>query len=133
MQTYNKNNVTDLINLDKSYEKITNFKIKKKEADLIFLKYPNHIPLYITRYDKSDIPELKKNKFLIPKDFSMSTVTFIIRKKIKLAPDEGLFLFLGKHNVIPSQSAFISDLYQKYKDDTTGLLYVTYSKESSFG
>ena len=43
---------------------------------------------------KDDIPVLDRVKFLVPKDVSATQFTYIIRKRIELPPEKGLFLFL---------------------------------------
>ena len=54
----------------------------------------------------------------------------MIRKRIKLAPEKALFLFVGEG--VPPTGALMSAVYETEKDED-GFLYVTYSGESTFG
>ena len=53
-----------------------------------------------------------------------------LREKIKLSPDQSIFLYSGK--TLPSTSETMGQAYHKCKDDD-GFLYMTFSPESTFG
>lgn len=104
--------------------------IKKNEAERILKKYPDRIPIIIKKMEGSDIPNVDKNKYLVPMDLTFSQFMYVIRKRIKLKPEKALFLFVN--NSIPTGSKMISEIYKTEKDET-GFLYVEYSGENTFG
>jgi GABA(A) receptor-associated protein len=55
---------------------------------------------------------------------------YIIKKRLKLQPDEAIFLFVN--NKMMSISQTIMNIYY-YEKDPDGFLYIKYSKESIFG
>jgi GABA(A) receptor-associated protein len=55
---------------------------------------------------------------------------YVIRKRINLRPEEGLFLFIN--NQIITYTSIIGHIYE-YSKDPDGFLYVYYAKENIFG
>jgi len=55
---------------------------------------------------------------------------YVIRKRMKLAPEKAIFLFVN--NFIPSSSQTVGDIYYLQKN-SDGYLYVGYSCENTFG
>lgn len=106
------------------------FETRQTESEKIRNKYPDRVPVVIERASKCDLPDLDKKKFLIPKDLSVGNLVYIIRKRIKLAPEQGIYVFQG--NTLLSTAALMSVIDQSYKDDD-GFLYIVYSGESTFG
>ena len=109
------------------------FAMRKEEASRILSKYPDRIPIIIERSEEcsNDIPVVDKKKYLVPNDITTGQFTYIIRKRIQLAPEHAIFLFVGKNN-IPATSKLISEVYNSYKDED-GFLYMIYSGENTFG
>jgi GABA(A) receptor-associated protein len=104
---------------------------RKAESDKMLAKYPDRIPIICEKNQKSkNTPEIDKNKYLVPFDLTVGQFMYVIRKRIKLAPEQGIFLFMNGY--IPASSHMLNDLYCLYKDDD-GFLYVTYSSENTFG
>lgn len=60
----------------------------------------------------------------------MSQFVYVIRKRIKLAAEKSIFIFIN--NVIPPSTALMSAIYEEHKDED-GFLYITYSGENTFG
>jgi GABA(A) receptor-associated protein len=110
--------------MDKTFEE------KKKEGDIVRKKYPDHVPVIVTKAKKSNICEIDKNKFLVPGYLTIGQVIYVIRKRIKLKKEQAIFLFIN--NTLPPTSALMSQIY-KEKMSTCGFLYVTYATESTFG
>jgi len=52
-------------------------------------------------------------------------------QRIKLAPEQAIFLFVSSGTLPPSVAA-LQTVYDKYKDED-GFLYMTYSGENTFG
>lgn len=95
------------------------------------IRYPTRIPVIVSRGVNSVLPELDKNKYLVPMHQSVAQFVYIIRSKIKMRPEQALFVFVN--NVLPPTSALMSDVYEEHKDPVDDFLYVTYSGENTFG
>jgi len=106
------------------------FEKRKAEAARIRLKYPDRIPVISEKAEKSDIPDIDKKKYLVPADLTMGQFVYVIRKRIKLAPDAAIFIFVN--NTLPPAAALMAQVYKEHADED-GFLYVTYSGESTFG
>ncbi len=76
------------------------------------------------------MPDIDKAKFLVPSDLTVGQFVYVIRKRLSLASDRALFLFVG--NVLPPTSQLMRECYQQHAD-SDGFLYVRYSGESTFG
>lgn len=103
----------------------------KKEVDLILHKYPTYIPIVVKTHDKTI--KLTKKKYLVSQDITLGQFNLIVRKKLNttIKPSHSIFIFIN--NTIPVSSATLSTLYNQYKDTTTGMLFLTISKENTFG
>ncbi|BGP43977.1 ubiquitin-like protein atg8 [Rhodotorula kratochvilovae] len=126
------------------------FEKRKAEAERIRSKYPDRIPVICEKADKTDIPAIDKKKYLVPADLTVGQVrpfpplrlppvhadwngrqfVYVIRKRIKLAPEKAIFIFVDE--VLPPTAALMSMIYDEHKDED-GFLYVTYSGENTFG
>lgn len=107
------------------------FEERFKESASVLQKYPSKVPVIVYRSSTSlDIPDLKKNKFLVPRDFTVGQFIYLIRSNIKLPSHKSMFIFVN--NSLPTTSTLISTLYQNYKDND-GFLYMVYTGESTFG
>jgi GABA(A) receptor-associated protein len=105
---------------------------KRKEADRVLTKYPDRVPIIVTRSTRcSDVALIDKNKFLVPADLTVGQFQYVIRKRLTLTPDKALFLFIGG-SIVPT-SETIGNVYSKYCDEKTHFLYADYSSESVFG
>lgn len=112
-------------------KKSQEYSIKAEDLERLLLKHPQSIPVYLSKSPLSNTtPDLAKKKYLIPYDYSISNVMFLIRKSAALRPDQGIFLFIN--NEIPAQSMMLQQAYEKYKS-SDGLLRITYALENTFG
>lgn len=104
----------------------------KESVKKIIDKYPDRVPVYVTR-GKGDrnLKNIDQNKFIVPEDITLGQFMAIIRKKIELGPELALFLFVNK-GVLPPQSVTMASLYNQYKNDD-GLLEIEYCGENTFG
>ena len=109
---------------------VGNTEKRKSEAERIRAKYPDRVPVICEKADRSDIPDIDKKKYLVPADLTVGQFHYVIRKRIKLAPEKALFLFCS--NSIPPNAALMSTVYEEQKDED-GFLYIQYSGESTFG
>jgi len=106
---------------------------RKKEADGILEKYNgSRVPIIVERSKKSSqtIPLIDKKKYLVPTTMTFGQFVLVIRKRIKLAPNQAIFLYVN--NVNPPATMTMGQLYQEHKDET-GYLFCIYSSESTFG
>lgn len=92
--------------------------------------HPNKVPVIVERAPSSNVPEIDKNKYLVPGDLTIAQFLALIRKRIKLSNDQALFIYVN--GTLPATSALFSTIYGEHKDED-GFLYVVYTGESSFG
>jgi GABA(A) receptor-associated protein len=101
--------------------------------------HPNKIPVIVERAPQSSssrrtpatmLPDIDKNKYLVPGDLTVLQFMSLIRKRIKLANDQALFIYVN--GTLPASSTMFSGLYAEHRDED-GFLYVVYTGESSFG
>jgi len=98
-----------------------------QENQLLILlkKYPDRKPVVIKPSKKSRLPELKKDKYLLPNEMQIGNVILIIRKEISLKPQEALFLLIN--NKLLSNTTTISEAFEG------GLIKIEYTIENTFG
>lgn len=93
-------------------------------------KYPDRIPVVCQKIPESKLDILLKTKYLVPKELTTSQFLYIVRKRLKLNGEKGLFLFVN--NVIASSGYTISELDQEHRGED-GFLYLSYAEENVFG
>lgn len=105
-----------------------------EESNRIICKYPDRTPVIVEINDKdisnNNLTDLDKNKYLVPSDLSIGQFMYVIRKRIKLRPEQCLFLFCN--NCTLSQSKMLGELYDNNKDKD-GFLYICAASENTFG
>ena len=106
------------------------FDKRKQESQRILLKYPDRVPIIVEIGAQSQLPELDKHKFLSPSDLTIGQFIYVIRKRIKLRPEQAIFLFIN--NQLPCTNTPLLQIYNEYKD-TDGFLKCIISGESTFG
>ena len=60
----------------------------------------------------------------MPSDLTVGQFCYVIRKRIKLAPEKAIFIFVNE--VLPPTAALMSSIYEEHKDED-GFLYITYA------
>ena len=94
-------------------------------------KYPNKLPCIIQRHIRcNDIPQLKRKKYLLPKDIRLADLLFYIRAQLTVPPHISVYLLVG--NSLPSLNYTLSLIYEEEKAED-GFLYICYSSEHAFG
>jgi len=109
------------------------FNERYTESQNIIMKYPDRIPIICEQSSKTNkivYSIAEKKKYLVPPDLTISQFMFVLRKRIKLNAEIGIYIFVK--GTIPKASATLGQLYNSYKDDD-GFLYFTYSQEATFG
>ena len=110
-----------------NYKNKNSFSKRKNESKNVIKKYPDRLPIIVQKYHSSELPDIDKVKYLVPKDMTMSQFTFIIRKRISLEPSQAIFITVNSSLV--TSSKLLSELYMEEKDDD-GFLYITYTNEN---
>ena len=104
---------------------------RKEEANRVLTKYPDRIPIVCEKSSNcNSVPDIDKQKYLVPCDITIGQFMFVIRKRIQLKPEIALYIFIN--GTIPPTSELITRLYEQYKN-SDGFLYIEYSGENTFG
>ena len=115
MEEYKKNNTEDN---------------RIQECSRIQNKHPDKIPIIVCKDINCKLSDIDKQKYLVPKDMNLGQFIYVIRKRIRLQPNEALFVLVN-YSLMPSNKP-LQDIYEKHKDED-GFLYITYSSENTFG
>lgn len=107
------------------------FTLTKEDRERLRIKYPGMVPLFVSKAPHSKhTPDIKKKKFLVPSDYTVANVLYVIRKYMDIRPEQGIFLFINYH--LPSTMLTMAEVERLYADKD-GLLRVTYALENTFG
>lgn len=85
--------------------------------NLIQLKYPDRILIICKKLHEKNtsIPDIDKNKYLVPSDLTVGQFAYVIRKRIRFPPEKTLFLLV---NITLSSSVeLVSSLYDRHKNE----------------
>jgi GABA(A) receptor-associated protein len=104
---------------------------RKKECTDMCMKYPDRVPVLVSRVKNSTAPQIDKQKYLVPNELTVSQFMFVVRKRIKFPQEKALFLFID--GTIPSGSTMMSALYETHKSKDDGFLRISYTEENVFG
>jgi len=115
-----------------AFKNANSFDKRLNESERVRAKYPDRIPIIVEKSttNTSDIPNIDKRKYLVPRDLTVGQFVYVIRKRIKLRPEQAIFVFVK--NVLPPTSCMLSEIYEEYRDEDN-FLYITYSSENTFG
>lgn len=116
--------------MKKSFKERFSFEKRSQEASRIMKKYPDRVPIIVEKDSSSDISDIDKHKYLVPKDLTVSQFIYVIRKRIKLQPEQAIFLFVN--NSLPPISCLMSEIYEENADEC-GFLFCVYAGEATFG
>jgi GABA(A) receptor-associated protein len=113
------------------FKKENDFTFRSLESERVLTKYPDRRPVICERLKNAkNTPQIDKKKYLIPNEFTIGQLIYVIRQRIKLHSNEAVFIFInGK--MIPSSSV-IGTIYDTEHDED-GFLYIFYSRENTFG
>lgn len=106
------------------------FEKRKNEAERIMKKYYNRIPIIAEIKKKTELPNLDKNKYLVPADITVGQFMYVIRRRLRIDSTKAIFIFMKNH--LPVHNQTIAESYNQYKDED-GFLYVTVAAEETFG
>jgi len=130
MKSVEKFFMDNVVPLESKFKDNNSFEKRKSESSRVLEKYPDRIPIICERFKRED-PQIDRKKYLVPNDLSVANFAYVIRKRVKMAPEHSLYFFVND-SVMPPTSALMLTLYEKHVDDD-GFLYMTYSGESTFG
>lgn len=94
--------------------------------------------------DDESLPKLKKYRYVVPGDMSVGQFMGILRKRMKLTPEQAIWLFTEKRDldkkdadqkstlVTPPTSQSLSEVASSYSDED-GFLYFAVKGENVFG
>ena len=112
------------------YQQSHSLDSRRTESERIRKKYPDRIPVIMEKCRSSTMNTLQQSKFLVPDSITVSQLIYVIRKKVKLGPQEALFVFI--HDSLPNSAMNMKEIYELHKEND-GFLYLLYSNENTFG
>jgi GABA(A) receptor-associated protein len=118
--------------INTSFKNEYKFEERFLESTRVINKYPNSVPIIVERSKSADktCPLIDKKKYLVPRDLTIGQFIYVIRNRLKLAPEKAIFLFIN--NQIYSTTQMIGEVYERNKDSDR-FMYVVYSFENTFG
>jgi GABA(A) receptor-associated protein len=98
---------------------------RKDEVKRIKTKFPDRIPIFTYKGKLDKAPDLDKHKFLVPPEMTWGQFVYVVRKRIKLDPEQAL--------ILPPTTMLLAEAYKLYSDDYDEMLYIKYTLENTFG
>ena len=121
-----------------SFKKEFSLDQRISESNRILAKYPDRVPVIIECNDKELSSLIKKKKFLVPRDISVSYLLGIIRGRVSIPSNKALFIFHDSRML--SSLSIIGEIYEQdreYKfnspEQYDKFLYINIAYESTFG
>lgn len=102
---------------------------RTQQATKLLEKYHDRVPVLIKSGNKNT-PEVDKFKYLVPSSLTVGEFIYIIRKRIKIKPEQAMFIFVN--GVLPPVSSTVGAVYQEHHNQDS-FLYMVYSLENTFG
>jgi len=107
---------------------------RSPEASAMMAKFPDRVPVICEKVPRSDVPDLTKNKFLVPGTMNCGEFKYIVHQHVartsRVAADQTIYLFV--RNYSPKTGALMSELYNQYRAED-GFLHIAYSAECTLG
>ena len=114
------------------YKTDHNLEERKLEADRILREYNNRMPIICERAPNSNLQTLKKTKYLVPGDMTVSQFQFIIRKNLDLNENYAVYLLTNKGITLIGDKT-LREIYNVHKDKQDNFLYLYYESELTWG
>lgn len=102
---------------------------RRSEYSKVRRQRPDHIPTIIEQGCR-DAPLIDKEKFLIPPTLSGAQLSYVVRRRLQLQPNQALFL-LCDHSLVHNQ-VNMGELHVQHGGED-GFLYIQYVIENTFG
>jgi len=108
---------------------------RRNESERVRLRYPDRIPVIAEVAERSTraIPQMRRNKFLVPKDLSAGQFIFTLRRRLNLKATVAIFLYVGAKQTMITSNILMGTLYSQHKDLEDGFLYIGITSEETFG
>jgi GABA(A) receptor-associated protein len=115
---------------------------RKSESSRVKRDHPDRIPVILTKDSKSFLKDIKKQKYLVPFDYTIGQFLSLIRKNTDIEPEQAINLFVVDYNynqILASTSATFGSLYTQYVESLSnnpnydGYFYIIYTGENVFG
>lgn len=107
-----------------------------EEVRLMHEKYPDRVPVICEKSPYSELPQISKNKFIVPGTMLSGEFKYIVHKHIAQAMaghlnmEQTIYIFVN--GITPKTSTPMSELYDHLRADD-GYLYVRYGAENTLG
>lgn len=114
-----------------------NYKLEKTfqqrcdESAKMRSRYPSRVCIFLSKAKGCKLPDVDKNKFLVPGDMTMGQFIHVIRKRAEIHSSQGIFIFTSNNQAPPSTMS-LNDVYRENKD-ADGFLYLTFDTELVYG
>lgn len=105
--------------------------VDKRKIDNILKKFPDKVPIIFKTNSNLSISKIYKEKFIVPKDITISQLIYVIKKRISIPPEKAIFIYI-QDKIMPNLNSLVSENYEKYKSEDN-ILYISYSTENTFG
>jgi GABA(A) receptor-associated protein len=107
------------------------FTDRLEESQRMLRKFPDRVPIICEKNPSCrEAPNIDKTKYLVPKDLTIGQFIYVIRNRMSLGAEKGLFLFVN--DKIPYSTQYINEVYHTDRD-ADGFLYISYATENTFG
>ena len=107
------------MNLKIRYREKYSLEQRRAESKNVKKKYPDRIPLIVSKDPDSDLSNIDKEKYLVPSDFTVAQLLTIIRQRTTIGPEKSINLFVIDYNntkILAPTSSNIGSLYTQYVD-----------------
>jgi len=107
-----------------------------REAKRMRAKYPDRIPVICEKAPYSDLPNISRNKFVVPAGMLCGEFKYIVHKQVTqasrrgVAMDQTIYIFVN--DIVPKTGATMAELYEQHKAED-GFLYVRFTAENTLG
>jgi GABA(A) receptor-associated protein len=115
---------------------------RRGQTNKVKIKYPDRIPIIITKNKESHIADISNEKFLVPESLTICQLIKVIRDRIKINQYEAINIFvvtLDNNEILPPSSSSVLSIYNEHVESKKthpkydGYLYIVYSGENVFG
>jgi GABA(A) receptor-associated protein len=100
-----------------------------KQLTIINLKYPQQVPIIVSKCKSSTLSNLEKKKFVVYRRVYVVEFKYLIQKRLKLDSSQAMFFFID--NWLIDNNITIGEVFDRKNID--GILYITYTNENAFG
>jgi GABA(A) receptor-associated protein len=112
------------------YKREKTLEQRKEESSTILRKYNGHVPVIVDKDPRCQLPDIERQKFLVPSDLTVGHFYFVVRRRINLPPQEAIFIFVSRK--MPSANQTMGQLYSEYHDED-GFMYCVYGSDQAYG